>query len=251
MNTVLSTVMKPEPTFWRESHKSSHTLKSTYYDGGYLGEVAASGYALMSHHRTVNCKAADAGWPRDMLLTMFMKLFESSLRSAALYEQYILHLNISRTVAALKEEHQLCAFIYGGHTQLTLQIPNHDSLPDYSYAFNRLQVFVEEQEGWDGYGGLPASALVAQQVEAFLERVQCQRIKVPGLAMGGDGSVAVVWNSDARYISADFDGGAEYSFFITEGEEYIKGGTSPSNELDSYLTQYLIKYFTDDIYSHL
>ena len=251
MNTVLSTVMKPEPTLWRESYKSSHTAKPNSYESAYLGEVAASGYALIASHRAVKCTASDASWPRDMLLDMFMRFFESSLRSAALYDQYILYLTISRTVAALKEEHQLRAFIHGGHTQLTLQAPVEDGLPDYSYTFNRLKKFVSEQEDWDGCGGRPASAEVALQVEAFLSIVQCKRIKFPGLAMGGDGSVAVVWNTDTLYISADFDGSSEYSFFITEGEDYIKGGASSTDELDSDLTQYLIKYFTDDLYSHL
>ncbi|CAO3308146.1 hypothetical protein LG197_22370 [Pseudomonas asiatica] len=257
MNAVLSTVMKSEPTIWRQSYQSSHTLKSDQYDSGYLAEVAASGYALMSNHRAVNCKAADAAWPRDMLLNMFMKVFSSSVRSTTAYDQYTLYLNISRSVvalnseAALKEQHQLRAFFHGGHTQLTLEVPVEDALPDYSYAFNRLNTFVNEQKGWDGYGGLPASEKAAHQVETFLKLMQCRGLRVPGLAMGGDGSVAVVWNTDTRYVSADFDGGPEYSFFITEGEEYITGGASPSDKLDSELSQYLIKYFTDDSYSHL
>ncbi|MCK9747114.1 hypothetical protein LT699_10965 [Pseudomonas syringae pv. syringae] len=251
MNAVNSTVMKPTPVYGRVAVKSSHTLNPSPYDSGYLAEVAAASYALMSNHRAVSCKAFDPGWPREVLLDMFMRAFQDSLRSATLHHDYVVYLNISRTVSALKEWHQLRAFNHDGHTRLTLQVPLEDALPDYSYAFDRLKLFVNEQEDWDGYGGLPASYEVSVQVQAFLKLAQCRRIKVPSLAMGGNGSVAVVWNTDTHYISADFDGGPEYSFFITEADDYITGGASPSYELDSDLIQYLIKYFTDDQYSYL
>jgi hypothetical protein len=117
-----------------------------------------------------------------------------------------------------------------------------DRLPDYGYAFNRIKVFENEKIGWDGELGLPASPSVVAEVRKFLAVAQKQRIEVPSLAMGGDGSVAVIWTDKNFYISADFDGSAEYSFFISEGESFIASGACLTDKLDESLSQALKKY---------
>lgn len=117
------------------------------------------------------------------------------------------------------------------------------SMPDYQYAFNRIDLFENEKPNWDGFGGLPASASVATEVRKFLAAVQKECIEVPGLAMGGDGSVAVVWNAYGFYISADFDGTPEYSFLISQGGSFMGSGVCPSDKVDDSLTKYLRSVF--------
>jgi hypothetical protein len=133
-----------------------------------------------------------------------------------------------------------------GYAQLTAFSPVSSVLPDYSYATSRLQMFVAEREGWDGFGGLPASPAAAADVSEFLGAARLALIQVPSLTMGGDGSVAVIWTNDEFYISADFDGAGSYAFFISQGDEFICDGISPSGQLDDHLTTHLKKYFTDD-----
>uniref|UniRef100_UPI0013DEACB5 hypothetical protein n=1 Tax=Pseudomonas viridiflava TaxID=33069 RepID=UPI0013DEACB5 len=105
--------------------------------------------------------------------------------------------------------------------------------------------------GWDGADGLPASTDVANQVRKFLMAARKEDIQVPSLAMGGDGSVAVIWTDQNFYISADFDGTDDYSFFISEGDEFINDGVSASDKLDERLASYLKKYLTDDLHQNL
>lgn len=252
MSAVLSTVMKPELSYNRDQLKaSSHVLGSSSFDSGYLGEVASAGYALMSNLYTSHCRSEEPVLPKDMLLAAVVRAFTASFRSIELHNDHIVRLSVSREISAWKELYQLTMVNHGSHMQLRLQSPIEWALPEYSYAFNRLKIFCAEENNWDGYGGRPASPAVGAQVHTFLKVAQRSGIKVPSLAMGGDGSVAVVWKNEELYISADFDGKSDYSFFITQGDEYIKGGVSSSDMLDIDLAQYLTKYFTDDIHKNL
>lgn len=115
-------------------------------------------------------------------------------------------------------------------------------MPDYQYAFDRIDLFENEQEDWDGCDGLPASPAVAAEVRTFLTAAQKEGIEVPSLAMGGDGSVAVIWNGHGMYISADFDGTPEYSFLVSRGDGFLDSGVCSS----SRVAECLIKYLKDD-----
>lgn len=115
------------------------------------------------------------------------------------------------------------------------------SMPEYQYAFDRIDLFENEKHNWDGEGGLPASPSVAAEVRKFLALVRKQNVEVPGLAMGGDGSVAVIWKGEEFYVSADFDGAADYSFFISEGDTLVDSGVSGTLDTDCRLIKYLVK----------
>lgn len=117
-------------------------------------------------------------------------------------------------------------------------------LPDYSYATQRIQEFASEAVNWDGVGGLPASPAASADAAQFLEVARLELLAVPGLAMGGDGSVAVVWTHGQIYISADFDGAGSYSFFVSEGESMACSGIGLPGEITQELAVYLKKHFS-------
>jgi hypothetical protein len=116
-------------------------------------------------------------------------------------------------------------------------------MPDYQYAVDRIAMFENEQKDWDGCGGLPASPSVAAEVRKFLAAAQKEGIEVPSLAMGGDGSVAVVWNDHGVYISADFDGTPEYSFMVAQGDDFLASGVCVSDKVDDRLVKHLRNKF--------
>lgn len=115
---------------------------------------------------------------------------------------------------------------------------------DYSNAHQRLKIFENESVGWDGCGGLPASQEVVREVSPFLELVKSERLHAPGLAMGGDGSVAVVWTNEQIYISADFDGTGSYSYFASSGDVLVCDGFCSANALDERLAEHLKAHFS-------
>lgn len=117
-------------------------------------------------------------------------------------------------------------------------------LPDYSYAIQRIQEFASEAVNWDGGGGLPASPAASADVVQFLGMARLELLAVPGLAMGGDGSVAVVWTRGPIYISADFDGAGSYSFFVSEGDTMACSGIGLPREISQELAVYLKKHFS-------
>lgn len=114
---------------------------------------------------------------------------------------------------------------------------------DYTSATDRLKEFVSVEVGWDGHGGLPASSGAAADVARFLEVAQRAQIQVPVLAMGGDGSVAVVWTEDDVYITADFDGTGSYSFFVSKGDKLLCEGQEQVGTMAPDLHPYLVASF--------
>lgn len=116
-------------------------------------------------------------------------------------------------------------------------------LLDYTYANERIKEFAEAEVGWDGFGGLPASPGTVADVEKFLPVAQHAQIKVPGLAMGGDGSVAVIWRNEDVYISVEFDGTGSYTFLVCKGDELLRSGHEDADRIAVDLHPCLVAYF--------
>lgn len=234
MSAVSSTVMRRDWVLGRDLCKTSshHGYTSTLHEQDAWAEIATAGFARMAYTSAVPC-AKDELSSSAVLLNVFLQLFRNKWYLEEQHRDHAIRLSISRQLLELKELHQLTMINHGGHMLLQRQPTIEWELPDYSYATDRLQVFLDEEENWDGCGGLPASPEVAVQVQIFLSAARNSGIVVPSLAMGGDGSVAVVWKNESYYISADFDGSPEYSFFVSHGDDYLKGGVCSSETLDS------------------
>ena len=112
----------------------------------------------------------------------------------------------------------------------------------FKRAHERLTTFLNESDNWDGFGAKPASAVVGEAVTAFLLNLEAQCIREPGLAMGADGTVAVVWISDDYYITADFCDADGYTFVATVDQKAVSMGycstTDLAPELQSTLNQH-------------
>lgn len=112
----------------------------------------------------------------------------------------------------------------------------------FKRAHARLTTFLNESDNWDGFGAKPASAVVGEAVTAFLLNLEAQGIREPGLAMGADGTVAVVWISDDYYITADFCDADGYTFVATVDQKTVSMGhcatTDLAPELQSTLNQH-------------
>lgn len=114
----------------------------------------------------------------------------------------------------------------------------------FLYCEQRLQCFIDEQENWDGAGGLPTRPEVGQCIREFLQSVEAEGIKEPGLGLGNDGSVAVVWQTKPDiYITADFCDTDGYTYLVSNGDDLLMAnyaGGSPLlvDELKNYLQQY-------------
>lgn len=101
----------------------------------------------------------------------------------------------------------------------------------YKRAHARLATFLNESDNWDGFGAKPASAVVGEAVTAFLLNLEAQGIREPGLAMGTDGTVAVVWISDDYYITADFCDADGYTFVATVDQKAVSMGHCVTTDL--------------------
>lgn len=118
-------------------------------------------------------------------------------------------------------------------------------LPNYNYAFDRLNAFKNEDDNWDGYGGLPASEEASKDVEEFLKLAQDLKLEEPGLCMGGDGSVGVVWCKDDIYVACDFDGrNRSYVFIVSKNEDLLLSGESFLDNTDEKLLGFLFVNFS-------
>lgn len=254
MSAIQSTVMRPEFTLVREGRKTSApSVKHSHMpEIGYFSEVVNAGYSAISN---LQSESAENFWllmPKHTVFAALRHALKGSWWESKSLRDYRFELQISRQIATLREMQLIIASIdQYGHTQLTFENPIERELPNYGYAFDRLHVFEQETEGWDGAGGLPASPAVAKEVRKFLLAAQKLSLQVPSLAMGGDGSVAVIWTDQEFYISADFDGADDYSFFISEGDDFIDDGVCASDKLDDRLATYLKKHFTDDLHQNL
>lgn len=132
------------------------------------------------------------------------------------------------------------------HYKLIAELLGQAYPSEYFLAFKRIEEFANEEEDWDGCGGLPASENTVRDVKSFLNNARAAHLKEPGLAMGGDGSVAVVWEEKEKYITADFSGDEGYVFLISELPSIINTGNNRSTSIHSVLLDYLKKYFTED-----
>ncbi|WP_163018447.1 hypothetical protein [Pseudomonas viridiflava] len=254
MSATQTTVMRPEPVFSRDSRKASApSVKHTHMQGiEYLSEVVNAGFNGLARIDWPRAESSKWVMPKQSILAALRHALLGSWWEGRLPREHRIELLISREISNYREMQLIIASMdRHGHTQLIFERPVESALPDYSYAFDRIEVFENEVQGWDGADGLPASTDVANQVRKFLMAARKEDIQVPSLAMGGDGSVAVIWTDQNFYISADFDGTDDYSFFISEGDEFINDGVSASDKLDERLASYLKKYFTDDLHQNL
>lgn len=118
--------------------------------------------------------------------------------------------------------------------------------PLYSYAFERLTHFKNEKIDWDGFGGRPASLEIYLNVRAFLCAAQQERLMEPSLALGNDGSVAIIWKNDKSYIAVDCSGGNTYIYLALEDDEVVAEGDSNCTTIPKELIRLLDKHFKDE-----
>lgn len=206
---------------------------------------------VYKHHTHTAAKGHRYTWKQadilksDILNDMFQQLIRAELTASTEHTKHHMFSMSLRT--ELRRQLETSEFFV--HYFLTEEHTNTyaaNDIPDYSSAFARLNTFASEEVNWDGCGGLPASAKVVENVKAFLIKAQLQRIAEPGLAMGGDGSVAVIWSSLETYITADFSSGDGYIFIATHGSNTVSKGIQEKSVLNSNLLHSLKKYFKDD-----
>ncbi|WP_148304172.1 MULTISPECIES: hypothetical protein [Pseudomonadaceae] len=118
--------------------------------------------------------------------------------------------------------------------------------PPYPYAFERLTHFKNEKIDWDGFGGRPASLEIYRNVKAFLIAAQQEQLIEPSLALGNDGSVAIIWKNDKSYIAVDCSGGNTYIYLALEGDEVVAEGESNCTTIPRELINLLDKHFKDE-----
>lgn len=117
-------------------------------------------------------------------------------------------------------------------------------LPNYDYAFDKLNFFKDENNNWNGSKDLPVSEEASKDVESFLKFVQKLKIEQPGLCTGGDGSVGVIWCKDNIYVACDFDGrDKSYTFIVSKSEDLIFSGQSTLDSMDKNLLEFLLINF--------
>lgn len=120
-------------------------------------------------------------------------------------------------------------------------------MSDENWTYNdletRLRTFENEKVGWDGYDGEPASPAVGKDVRALLEAARVKELKPPSIAMGSDGSVAVVWNSARHYIAADCCGDGVYVFIVADGEDFILDGVNSVDAIHPDLLKVVSEFF--------
>jgi hypothetical protein len=112
---------------------------------------------------------------------------------------------------------------------------------EFAYSRDRLHELLNAEPNWDGCGGKPACPVAGKAVQAFLANIQAAKFEEPSLAMGGDGSIAVVWQCPHKghYLSADFCDDKGYAFFVAEGDKLVCDGCSETSDVDPRLAQYL------------
>ncbi|WP_141232960.1 hypothetical protein [Pseudomonas sp. Irchel 3A7] len=252
MTTAQSTLIRPLDGFRRDNGFSSQAPKWPGEDSQniYMDTIVAAGRKLLERQQEVY-KHSQLGHfynsaPDDFFIVAGLK---SALLSHFLPKVHVatpraFSLFITQQTPDAVEIQSLLAYINAnGDAQITSSVPEQADLPDYSYALERIRLFANEEVNWDGCGGLPASPRVVKDVVSFLTFSRLASIEEPSLAMGGDGSVAVVWAKDDLYISADFDGAGNYVFFVSQASEFLTDGVSSSTFLDKELSLHLKKHF--------
>jgi hypothetical protein len=85
---------------------------------------------------------------------------------------------------------------------------------DYHRAFSRLEGFRNEELGWDGCEGKPASEETCQSVIEFLQAAMDMELPRPSLVMSSSGAVSAVWQDSSVYITATFCGRDNYIYIV-------------------------------------
>lgn len=67
-------------------------------------------------------------------------------------------------------------------------------ISDYGRAFERLELFANESQNWDGHGASPAPEGVVVGVKSLLASAIEHELPPPSLTLSHSGSVSVVWN---------------------------------------------------------
>lgn len=124
----------------------------------------------------------------------------------------------------------------------------------YKYSLERLDSFINEKYDWDGHGGRPLTAITAEHIDTFLRHCYSENISEPSLAMGNDGSVAILWTHKAIQCYVDFSNNRNgYIFVITSSEgKILFNGFNPdylvAGELLKYLQTYYFNVFVNKDY---
>lgn len=106
----------------------------------------------------------------------------------------------------------------------------------FAPVYKRLQEFLDEPEGWDGEGSVPASQETADEIHRFVGTLP-HNVRRPGAAMGADGSIALVWQDDTHYFTADFYGNGYFTYVMVENKKIVEQGSSPIGEIPKSFTE--------------
>lgn len=92
--------------------------------------------------------------------------------------------------------------------------------PDYQYAHSRISHFKNEEQGWDGVDGKPASTKTADNAVSFLLHAQSRSISKPsGVTLSTSGHISVIWKSNDWYASINISESNKARAFFTQRNE--------------------------------
>ncbi|MGF6167682.1 hypothetical protein M2426_001270 [Pseudomonas moraviensis] len=258
MTALRSSVLDPHDSFFPGDYqpytKVASPERSVSY---YFSSIAAAGIRLLTQ-APIEKKALNERWRTDIREHAKEDFVQEHLYYLLQRMNKELHRQRFCIEVTQKGNHEtycmsIDALFEHSHMELRSALMHYHALPGiltynhtYNVSYKRLREFAEEQENWDGYGGVAALPEVVEEVHALLGLLSKELIPEPSLAMGGDGSVALFWSSNGYYISLEIDGSGDYIYLITKDKEFLCDGDSSSEVLEPELKKYLKKIFTDE-----
>lgn len=110
-------------------------------------------------------------------------------------------------------------------------------------CFGRLQDFVSEELGWDGFDGKPASNETALAVTNFLLKCKTLGFSKPSLTLSNSGAVSVIWKRDFAYVTANFKDSKKFSVIILDNGKSLLSQEFDVISFPKALNDYLMEHF--------
>lgn len=107
-----------------------------------------------------------------------------------------------------------------------------------AYVFERLELFITSEHGWDGCDGKPTTRKHVKEALRMLQTIERLELPPPSLVMGASGDIALIYQTNRAdiYVSLETYAQGYYSAYVFEGEDTdMRYGYFPFDTLPQFV----------------
>jgi hypothetical protein len=106
-----------------------------------------------------------------------------------------------------------------------------------AYVFERLELFITSEHGWDGGGGKPTTRKHVKEALRMLQTIERAELPPPSLVMGASGDIALIYQTNRPdiYVSLETYAQGYYSAYVFEGDCDSQVGYFPFDTLPQFV----------------